>query len=106
MRPSPADIRYRVDPGDVPAAKAARRLHLLEADFLRMLPELLARGFPPADPTTGMFDLNAIEVWRRSRNPRLFGLTPLVTNEEPPRKVDMGERFREAQERRRHGRSA
>jgi hypothetical protein len=30
--PRAAEIRYRVDPADVPAEKAARRLHL-EGDF-------------------------------------------------------------------------
>jgi len=65
-------IRHRVDPGDVPAAVAGRRMGLSEVRFLAVLPELLARGFPPADPTTGLFDLDAIDEWRRRRHPRLF----------------------------------
>ena len=65
-----ASIRYRVDPRDVPAAKAARRLHLTLAEFERLLPELTARGFPTADPTTGMYDLDAIDAWRRARHPQ------------------------------------
>lgn len=65
-------IRYRVDPRDVPASKAARRLHLSEREFLDKLPNLIRRGFPEADPTTGMFDLDAIDVWRRRRYPHLF----------------------------------
>jgi hypothetical protein len=65
-------IRHRVDPGDVPAEKAARRLHLTVEEFRQKLPDLLARGFPVPDPTTGNFDLDAIDVWRRSRNPHLF----------------------------------
>ena len=68
-------IRYRVDPRDVPAVKAARRLHLSEHEFRQKLPDLIRRGFPEADPTTGMFDLEAIDEWRRRRNPHLF-LTP------------------------------
>ncbi len=36
---------------------------------------LLARGFPGADPTTGNFDLDAIDAWRRARYPQLFRLT-------------------------------
>jgi hypothetical protein len=34
--------------------------------------DLVARGFPQADETTGNFDLDAIDVWRRARNPHLF----------------------------------
>lgn len=68
----PSQIRFPVEPGDVPASKAARRLHLTEAQFVDALPDLLARGFPPADPTTGMFDLDAIDEWRKRRHPRLF----------------------------------
>jgi len=71
-------IRFPVDPGDIPAEKAARRLHLTLAEFQRKLPALLDRGFPPADPTTGMFDLDAIDAWRRSRHPHLF---PQMKNE-------------------------
>jgi hypothetical protein len=61
-------IRFRVDPRDVPAEKAARRLHLTPADFQVKLPELVARGFPRADPTTGMFDLTAIDEWMTARH--------------------------------------
>jgi hypothetical protein len=100
-----AEIRHRVDPGDVPPEKAARRLHLTAERFNELLPKLLARGFPPADPDTGNYDLDAIDQWRKSRNPRLFGLTPLVPASQPePVKasLNMGERFREAKKRRRH----
>jgi hypothetical protein len=76
MPPHPPNIRFRVDPRDVPAEKAGRRLHLTEADFLAKLPELLARGFPPPDPTTGMFDLAAIDEWMsRRHNLSAAGLT-------------------------------
>jgi hypothetical protein len=63
-----AQIRYRVEPADIPPEKAARRLHLTPAQFAEMLPQLLARGFPPADETTGMYDLEAIDAWRRARH--------------------------------------
>jgi hypothetical protein len=41
--------------------------------FEAALPDLFARGFPKPDPTTGNFDLDAIDAWRRTRNPHLFG---------------------------------
>lgn len=74
-------IRHRVDPLDVPSDKAARRLGLGEAEFIAILPRLMSRGFPSPDPDTGMFDLEAIDRWRRRRHPHLFpedgALTPL-----------------------------
>ena len=76
-----AKIRSKVSPRDVPAIKAARRLHLTLDDFLAKLPQLMARGFPAADRTTGMFDLKAIEAWQDSRNPHVLALT----DEEAPR---------------------
>jgi len=66
--PQPASIRFRVDPRDVPADKAARKLHLTLTEFEQKLPELLARGFPPPDATTGMFDLVAVDEWMWSRH--------------------------------------
>lgn len=60
--------RFSIDPGDVSPAHAARRMGLAEADFEAALPELFARGFPSPDPTTGNFDLTAIDEWRRSRH--------------------------------------
>lgn len=65
-------IRFHVEPRDVPANAAARRLGLTEEEFARRLPLLLARGFPQADQTTGHFDLDAIDEWRKRRHPRLF----------------------------------
>jgi len=103
--PSPASLRFRVDPGDVPAAKAARRLHLTEDRFLELLPRLLTRGFPPADPDTGMFDLEAIDAWRRSRSadatryPQGGGLTGARLSPDGPSR-SLGDRFVEAQQRR------
>ena len=70
-------LRFPVEPGDVPHDKAARRLHLTAAEFEKKLPALLRRGFPEADPTTGMYDLDAIDAWRRSRHAHLFLTTPL-----------------------------
>lgn len=63
-----AALRFRVDPRDVPADKAARRLHLTAAEFAAALPALVDRGFPPPDPTTGMFDLKAIDDWMDGRH--------------------------------------
>src|SRR5262249_34826181 len=59
-------IRFRVEPRDIPVEKAARRLHLTMTGA--KLPALLARGFPRPDPTTGMFDLAAIDQWMTARH--------------------------------------
>jgi hypothetical protein len=48
---------------------------LTQADFDLHLPKLLSRGFPCADPTTGLYDLEAIDAWRRRRNPHLFTIS-------------------------------
>jgi hypothetical protein len=65
-------IRFKVDPRDVPPAKAARRLHLTEAEFFDKLDQLHGRGFPNADPVTGHFDLRAIDTWMDLRHGELF----------------------------------
>jgi|SRR5215813_9919202 len=66
-------LRFKLPPGgDVPPATAARRMGLSLDAFRDALPDLVARGFPRADETTGNFDLDAIDVWRRTRNPLLF----------------------------------
>jgi hypothetical protein len=69
-RPAPlaAPIRHRIDPVDVPPAKAARRLHLTLEQFQQRLPELENRGFPAPDPTTGNYYLPAIDRWMAARN--------------------------------------
>lgn len=67
-----ARYRFNIQPGDVPAHAAARRLGISEADFKRLLPSLIARGFPAPDETTGNFDIEAIDQWRKRRNPALF----------------------------------
>jgi len=63
-------IRFAVEPRDVPLKKAARRLHLTEAQFMEKLPHLYARGFPRPDATTGMFDLKQIDFWMDQRHDR------------------------------------
>ncbi len=66
-------MRFRIEPRDVPLEVAARRLGKTRAKFEAALPDLLARGFPQADPTTGNFDLAAIDQWCDARYPHLFG---------------------------------
>jgi hypothetical protein len=66
-------LRFRVNPRDVPAEKAARRLGMAHAEFTAALPNLIERGFPKADPDTGNFDLHAIDRWCDTRHTHLFG---------------------------------
>jgi hypothetical protein len=68
MNVQSASIRFPVEPRDVPPAKAARRLYLTEVQFDEKLPDLCKRGFPRADPTTGMYDLKAIDEWMDNRS--------------------------------------
>ncbi|WP_063958323.1 MULTISPECIES: hypothetical protein [Bradyrhizobium] len=93
--PIPSTVRFKVEPGDVPPEKAARRLHLTLVEFNAVLPRLLARGFPPADLDTGMYDLEAIDQWRRLRSAALFGLTPPPATEQSAATSSsgMGDRF-------------
>src|SRR5262249_61571073 len=104
-------LSLRGAPVRVPAEKAGGRLSLPRAHSLPWLPQFLLRGFPPADPTTGMYDLDAIAAWRRQRHSHLFERNALTRTlaepiHSPPREIEnVGERFREAQERRRHGRA-
>lgn len=65
-------LRLRVDPGDVPAEKAGRRLGLTGAEFEARKHALFDRGFPQPDQTTGLYDLDAIERWRQARHPHLY----------------------------------
>lgn len=74
-----SDLRFKLPPGgDVPPAVAARRLGLSLTQFEAALPKLQQREppFPSADPTTGNFDLDAIDNWRRARYPHLFLTSP------------------------------
>lgn len=93
--PSAPLIRFRVEPADVPPEKAARRLHLTLAEFTRCLPALKRRGFPDADPTTGMYDLEAIDEWRRSRW-RKGSLTSEAPAQQNPGRKSIMESIREA----------
>jgi hypothetical protein len=79
VKPVAGRIRFNVEPRDVPPEKAARRLHLTLAEFTVKLPALLDRGFPDADPTTGMYDLEAIDLWWHARHAHLFALPALTT---------------------------
>jgi hypothetical protein len=70
-------VRFHLPPGgDVPTVTAARRLALTETEFLAALPDLLSRGFPAADPTTGRYDLDAIDEWRRRRHKAVDATVP------------------------------
>jgi hypothetical protein len=65
--------RPRIEPRDVNSEAAARRMGRTLAQFKTDLPKLFARGFPPPDPTTGNFDLVAIDRWCDARHHHLFG---------------------------------
>jgi hypothetical protein len=66
-------MRFKLPPGgDVPPYTAARWMGKSLEEFEAQLPALLERGFPRADPTTGNYDLDAINVWRRTRYPHLY----------------------------------
>src|SRR5713226_7378695 len=78
-------LRFKLPPGgDVPPVSAARRMGLSLDAFREALPELVSRGFPPADEATGNFDLDAIDALRRARDPRHFS-ERLDLCENPPR---------------------
>lgn len=104
MTPRAPDIRFAVDPADVPAEKAARRLHLTLDQFNAVLPRLLARGFPKPDPDTGMYGLEAIDQWRKNRDKLIVTLTVGASDGQPPpsppiQGSGMGDRFRATKER-------
>ena len=65
-------IRFQVEPRDVPPIAAARRLGLELEQFTALLPRLQSRGFPPSDPDTGNYDLDAVDAWRAARHRRLL----------------------------------
>ena len=69
-------IRIRVDPRDVPAEKAARRLGLPLSAFEEIADRLYARGFPHPDPDTGLFDLKAVDDWMDRRSGLTSNLGP------------------------------
>ena len=106
--PRSSDIRFKVEPGDVPLDKIARRLHLTEAQFRDCAPRLYSRGFPLPDPDTGMYDLEAVDRWRHRRHAVLFpelGTVAAVPEPQAPKK-SLGAMFREGQETRRNSRTA
>ena len=71
-------MRFRIEPRDIPPEVAARRLGKTFAEFKAALPDPVSRGFPQPDPTTGNFDLAAIDRWCDARHPHLFGgATPM-----------------------------
>lgn len=61
-------MRFKIAPRDVPAAAVSRLLGISEARFANCLADLLARGFPGPDATTGNFDLKAVEAWQDRRS--------------------------------------
>lgn len=98
-------IRFRVEPAYVPADKVARRLCLTPAQFQDCQRRLFARGFPLPNETTGMYDLEAVDRWRKRQRPELY---PELTAGLPAADVarprtDSGARFVETQKRRRNG---
>jgi hypothetical protein len=87
-------LRFKLPPGgDVPPVTAARRMGLSLDALYEALPSLVARGFPSADPTTGNFDLDAIDAWRRQRHPRLFSDCPASVTTARDAKDVMAERL-------------
>jgi hypothetical protein len=71
----PGKLRFRVEPRDVSPQATARRIGLTLGAFRQMLAELQARGFPYPDSTTGNFDLDMVDEWRKRRNSQLSGST-------------------------------
>lgn len=76
-------LRHHRETGDVPPIVAAHHMGCSSlAEFEFKLPDLVARGFPGPDPTTGNFDLDAIKAWRHARHPQFLPLPRLP--EGPP----------------------
>lgn len=95
--------RFRIEPGDISPDAAARRMGLTRAEFDAVLPRLLSRGFPLADRDTGMFDLDAIDAWRRRRHPGLFPTAGALTSAPADRDVQGLVKARIAEARRQGG---
>ena len=66
--PPAMTMRFKIVPPDVPASAVSRPLGISEAHFANCLADLLARGFPGPDATTGNFDLKAVEAWQDRRS--------------------------------------
>ena len=60
--------RFKIVPRDVPAHAVARLLGVSETRFVECLSDLLSRGFPGPDATTGNYDLKAVEAWQDRRS--------------------------------------
>lgn len=60
-------IRFPIEPRLIPPAKVARRLGLTPSTFATKLPELVAAGFPQADPLLGNYCLQAVDDWITAR---------------------------------------
>ena len=58
--------------GDVSAGLVAELLGLSLADFDARRAVLHERGFPQADPTTGLYCIEAVDRWRLRQHPQLF----------------------------------
>jgi hypothetical protein len=86
---------FSPDTGDVPAGAAARRLGISEAAFREKLPQLLAAGFPPANPITGNWSVEAIDAWRLRPHADLLGLTAGAAARDA-RSLDVRERIARA----------
>jgi hypothetical protein len=103
--PRAPEVRFRVDPAYAPADKVARRLCLTLDQFTACQRRLFARGFPIPDETTGMYDLEAVDRWRKRQRPDLY---PELTGGSAPADVarprtDWGAVFVEAEKRSRNG---
>jgi len=58
--------------GDVAAPAVAELLGLSLSEFEARQSELRERDFPAADPTTGLYCIEAVDRWRLRRHSRLF----------------------------------
>lgn len=74
-----------IEAGDITPAEAGKLMGQTLAQFTHSLPSLLDRGFPPPDPTTGNYALDAITVWRKARFRDLFPASPVLTTAAKPR---------------------
>ena len=104
-RPQAPAVRFKLEPAYASPEKIARLMSLSLIQFEECRPRLYARGFPVPDETTGMYDIEAVERWRKRQLPDFYPeLTiPTVAPDKGPPRKSMGDRFVEAQERRRNG---
>lgn len=57
---------------DYPARIVAAVLGISLDEFSDRLPRFLARGFPPADPDTGNYDVESVHRWMALRHRHLW----------------------------------